>query len=127
MKRPGTKQGAKTCTFFGQRAARPLKAEVPLMSITLAQNILAALDRVGAEAHAPPIHDALSRDGVKLSYGALHAALDVLEHQGLVTSRPDRAAAQTFWSLTPQGREALYEASAFLEKEPEPAEKRAPC
>jgi len=86
------------------------------------QMVLLAVARLDGEAYGMSILDELQdRTGAEAAVGSVYAALDRLERSGYVTSEigdptPERGGrAKRFFSLRPEGAEALCRARSALD------------
>lgn len=87
----------------------------------LEQLVLLAVVRLGAEAHAPAIREAIAdRTGIDLARGTVYVTLDRLDRKGYLTSRfgdptAERGGkAKRLFAMTSTGRSALAEAERAL-------------
>ena len=87
----------------------------------LEQLMLLAVVRLGAEAHAPAIREAIAeRTGIALARGTVYVTLDRLDRKGYLTSRfgdptAERGGkAKRLFALTRDGRAALAEAERVI-------------
>ena len=87
------------------------------------QMVLLAVLRIGEQAHAAIIRTEIEgATGREVSRGAVYTTLDRLENKGLLSSwmgesRPVRSGrARRYYTVEPEGREALSEARAALDR-----------
>jgi PadR family transcriptional regulator PadR len=87
----------------------------------LEQLALLAVIRLGTEAHAPAIREAIAdRTGIDLVRGTVYVTLDRLDRKGYLTSRfgeptPERGGkAKRLFAITADGKRALADAARVL-------------
>ena len=86
------------------------------------QLVLLALLRVGDDAYAVPVHEAIRRGGRDLTLGAIYKTLARLEEKGLVESRTGEPTAQRggrrkrLYTVTAAGRAALRTSLATIRR-----------